>query len=99
MSQDQTVISATLTLANGALRATLQIEVALAHPAFCPESPLSDLRKSAEEIFPIVLAQVAPQPLRQILEKAEGLLLSQAGEDRASGAPLFEKMYPRKERA
>ena len=96
MNQNQTVISAMLTLANGALRATLQLEVSLAHPAFSSESPLSDLRKSAEEIFPIVLAEVAPQPLRQILEKAEGLLVSRAIEDQASGAPLFEKMYPQK---
>jgi len=94
MAQDQTFISATLSLANGALRATLLLEVSLAHPSFCRESPLSDLRKNAEENFPIVLAQVAPQPLRQILEKAEGLLLSRSTEDLTSGDPLFKKMYP-----
>ncbi|MBS1198132.1 MAG: hypothetical protein H6R18_1917 [Proteobacteria bacterium] len=81
---EQTTTAATLILEDGFLRASLRVEVLIAHPSFFPESCPSDLRKNAEEKLPVVLLKVAPPALRQILAEAESLLLQAAVEDRTS---------------
>lgn len=98
-TNEQTVIAATLRLEAGHLRAELRVEFSLANPQFFHESPLTDLRKNVEECLPIALAEVAPQPLRQILERAESLLLTRAIEDQSSGESLLVKLCPQRETA
>lgn len=89
-TNEQTAIAATLRLEAGHLRAELRVEFLLANPQFFHESPLTDLRKNVEECLPIALAEVAPQPLRQILERAEALLLVRTTEDVSSGDLLLK---------
>jgi hypothetical protein len=98
-TNEQTAIAATLRLEAGHLRAELRVEFSLANPQFFRESPLTDLRKNVEACLPIALAEVAPLPLRQILERAEALLLARAIEDQSSGESLLVKLYPSRDTA
>jgi len=95
-TNEQTAIAATLRMEAGHLRAELRVEFSLSNPTVFSESPLTDLRKNVEECLPIALAEVAPPPLRQILERAEALLLARKIEDQSSGESLLAKLCPQR---
>lgn len=74
-------ITASASLESRSLVVELRVTVDTDHSQFVSESLLTRLHECAEDSLPVALASVAPQLLRQVIEKCEEQLLRRIADD------------------
>lgn len=77
-------VTASVILESRSLRAELRVTVDSDHSLFVRESLLTRLHECAEESLPVALASVAPQVLKQVIEKCQEQLLALIDRDVSS---------------